>query len=168
MENHNLIVVVGLPHHGKSTFASMIARAQEGKKGDTSDIVIREFCTCQDLNEDHVRGNKEWYRPQLVALGNHLCDTKGPSYLSRELIKEGCTVIAGPRRLSEIEDLDDPFVVWINKEDPDETPIIDNTEVELLKERANLRVSFKKGDTQGMLDCAVGLAYVAHFLFRDN
>jgi hypothetical protein len=126
---------MGKPRVGKSTVATILGDLLQLKWGDTSDVIYKTIATRKGTTVDKLKEiPKEELRPELIEVGNYLCD-QSPIALSYGLIKGGTSIVCGIRRkkefnclLTKLEALQVPYTTIFvkNKNVPD---IKDNLEV---------------------------------------
>lgn len=147
--NWNPIIVMGKPKSGKTEASKFLAEVLKCKRASCSNLlyeiamIVKTGQPCGQVTPQQIAdfvqgfdelGGKEWLRPMLVALGNHLTE-EDPSYLVRVLCNRGCRVIDGVRRQSELREFltfasrqfMTPLCLWVDR--PGIEDITDNTEV---------------------------------------
>lgn len=130
-----IYIVMGRPKVGKSTTSGILARLLNKKWGDTSDIIYKVLADRRGTTVDVLRRiPKEELRPDLIVVGNELCN-HSPLALSYALVQNGCNIICGVRRKSELTILVNKLkldgfnvvTVWVDRDQAPTTE--DNTEV---------------------------------------
>ena len=144
------IAVIGLPQHGKSTFARMLSELSGKPNGATSRVILDFLSRIDGIDygtDWHTSvhpGLHSVFRERLVKAGDALCAIK-PSILAEALINQGCGIVEGIRRKAELDATRLQFgresrfmlVVWVDR--PDHGLITDNTTV--TKDDANVVIT---------------------------
>lgn len=112
-------LIGGLPRHGKSTAASLLAKYTGEKWSDCSSIIFVKVAEEERVSVEVLKTwDKAELRPKLIAMGDKLCQDN-PCYLAQYLIDQGVSIVAGVRKPDEIEALrrDNPSIqftmLWI-------------------------------------------------------
>jgi hypothetical protein len=125
-----LIVIGGMPHHGKTEVRKLFSEWYEVPGGSCSDIIFERYAKTHNVPVSEARKNKDSIRDALVALGNDLT-ASDPAFLLRSLYDRGFRVIDGVRRRREFDAILREFspvaTVWVNR--PGYRNIPDNTEL---------------------------------------
>lgn len=128
MKPYDLILIGGLPQHGKSTLAAFISERLGWKYGNTSDAIYDELARRRSVSVATLqREPKEQLRPDLIATGDELC-ASDPAALIQLQAAAGVRVIAGVRKPDELEAARQRFralFVWVTRPDFKSPP--DNT-----------------------------------------
>jgi dephospho-CoA kinase len=128
--SRKIIIVIGRARSGKSTFSNYLSTISGIKYAGTSDVVYKYMALARNVDvEELYKIPKEELRPNLITFANALCEIY-PIFLSEALIKDGCSIIEGIRRKSELEALKrkyDTYVVYIDR---DEGTVNDNFEMD--------------------------------------
>lgn len=131
-----VILVMGRPKAGKSTASQIIAEQQRLNWADTSDTIYKVLAARRGVTVEYLKSlPKEQIRPDLIALGNSLCEQSALA-LAWPLIEEGNQIVCGIRRRS--EELNPllrhlallgvhTFKIWIDN--PNAPKVEDNTTV---------------------------------------
>lgn len=132
MENKNKILVIGSKCHGKTTFSHFLRDALGSADAySTSAYLVYRLSLIEGVSEKEILTEKEKYRPQLVTLGNGMCDVDAGCLVSICLwaSSKDTVIIDGVRRISEFSRVKGWFdrVIWIER--PSEPLGMDNLEL---------------------------------------
>jgi len=153
-KQNTIVVVIGKPRHGKSTFGKLLSEYTGMKFGTTSSLVYEIFAKQNDLppgdwheiirheDQDEVRG-------KLVVLGDALCELDCSLLPKTLLIRDGVYIIDGIRRSAELES----FRHWVSN-------TIDNTRV--------LSVWVERGDAGEVVDNTTVTSRDAEIIISNN
>ncbi len=101
--SNTLLLVSGLPRHGKSTLAGMLSTFTGLPWGDCSAIIYQELAKREDTTIPELKSrDKNALRAALIATGDDLCK-QNPAYLADALIEQGVRIVSGVRKADEIE-----------------------------------------------------------------
>ncbi|MBF0196895.1 MAG: hypothetical protein HQL32_04265 [Planctomycetes bacterium] len=158
MKNKKKILVIGNKYHGKTTFAGFLKEALgDAEAYSTSSYLIYRLSLISGVSESVILSEKEKYRPELVKLGNAMCEADPGSLVSICLwaAQSEFILIDGVRRISEFDRVKDWFdeVIWMNR--PSEPLGADN--LELTSGHAN-RVILNDGSLEDLNKKAQQLA----------
>lgn len=126
-------MIIGPNHHGKTTFANMLARhLGYAKVCSTGDYLVYRVALEKGIAEDEVCARKEEFRKELVRMGDALCNANPGELVAVSLygVKTDFAVVEGVRRVSELQCVRDWFdcIVWVHR--PDTDPGQDNLELD--------------------------------------
>lgn len=129
-------VICGWPKHGKSEIAKILSKYLDEAWDDCSSIIYNTLSERLgipvDKLLDHFGGDKERLRPELIRIGDELC-SNDPSFLVKTQYMSDIRIIAGVRRISELDDISRIawcMPLWVHRTNH---PIIrDNTDEHLM------------------------------------
>lgn len=103
------------------------------KFGETSVRLFNELARMKGIAVEELRQTpKKDLRPELVDLGDKLCEAYGLDYLSSSLFDSGCDIVAGIRKPAELALLRSKYrviAVWMLRPDAPHEP--DNTSLSI-------------------------------------
>lgn len=103
LSNNTLVLISGLPRHGKSTLAGMLSTFTGLPWADCSSVIYQELAKREDTTiKDLKLRDKNQLRASLIATGDDLC-LSNPAYLADALIEQGIRIVSGVRKADEIE-----------------------------------------------------------------
>ena len=154
MSSSRKILIIGNKYHGKTTFANFLKDALgDAQAYSTSSYLIYRLGMLKGVSTEEILKEKEKYRPDLIELGNAMCNVDAGCLVSICLwsCHKTFALIDGVRRISEFERVKSMFetVIWINR--PSEPIGRDN--LELKAGDANMVI-----DNTGTLDDLRGKA----------
>lgn len=133
MKKSRKILIIGNKLHGKTTLANfMVDFMGDAEAFSTSSYLIYRLSLLHGVSEETILEEKEKYRPELIELGNAMCDADAGCLVSicmwsssKEYI-----LIDGVRRISEYERIKDWFdlTLWVDR--PGQAGGLDNLELE--------------------------------------
>lgn len=167
------ILIGGLPQHGKSTVAELLARRFGVSFANTSDTIYEEAAIQLGLPVDDVRGlPKEEIRSLLIKTGDALCDKHGLAYLTLcQLAKHD--IVCGVRKPKELAlvraQYPDALFLWVIR--PGQPEIKDSTALSHLDADAVLVNSGSKHDletqaTRAVVQDSLGLRHPGNSLWN--
>lgn len=130
-----LFAICGKARAGKTTVAKSLARVVQARGVDftfeeTNSVLVEAVAKRAGISPSEVLALKEEYRPELIQLGNAMCE-KDPAALARRIFQDGHSIAIGVRRLKELETIRHDFpsvmVIWVERDVP---TITDNREIE--------------------------------------
>lgn len=127
------IMLIGNKLHGKTTLARFLRdELASAQCYSTSDFLIYRLAQMDGTDIETILADKEKYRPQLVKLGNSLCDVDPGCLVSICLwsCHSDFAIIDGIRRVSEYDKVRSWFdrIYWIDR--PGIEKGLDNLELE--------------------------------------
>lgn len=162
MENKK-ILIIGNKCHGKTTYANFLKdELGSAEAYTTSSYLVYRLSLIKGVPENVILENKETYRPDLIELGNAMCEADAGCLVSICLWASQAKfiLIDGVRRISEFSKVKSWFdqIIWMNRpsepigldnlelKDQDADIIIENTgSLEDLKSRAKQHALELKG-----------------------
>lgn len=120
MKDSKKILIIGNKCHGKTTFANMIKKHSKSAEAfSTSSYLVYRLSLLNGVSEEEILNDKEKYRPELIKLGNAMCEADAGCLVSICLWSshEDLIIIDGVRRMSEYSRVSDWFdeIIWINR-----------------------------------------------------
>ena len=151
------ILIIGEQGSGKTTLRSMLAEMfPEMAHFSTSDFII-SLMSDQTLDTiDHIRRHKEQFRPEMVNIGNKLCDAYAGVLVSACLFAAKTmgreVTLDGVRRINEFEAVADNFdlILYIEREG-NEPSKEDNFELQGYKTDSRVTIVENNGEPKDML-----------------
>jgi len=133
MNRSRKILIIGNKLHGKTTLADfMVEFLGDAEAYSTSSYLIYRLSLIHGVSEEEILKDKEKYRPDLIELGNGMCDVDAGCLVSICLWSSSkqCILIDGVRRISEYERIKDWFdlTIWVDR--PGQAGGLDNLELE--------------------------------------
>jgi hypothetical protein len=121
MEKNKKLLIIGNKYHGKTTFANFIVKhTQKTEAFSTSSYLVYRLSLINNISEEQILKEKEKYRPDLIELGNAMCNADAGCLVSICLWSSSAdtVIIDGVRRISEFSRVSTWFdkVVWIYRE----------------------------------------------------
>ena len=119
------ILVIGRKLNGKGEFARALSKHIPNSVSiGTSAYLVHRLALIHGLTEEDILADKEHYRPELIDLGNKMCDVD-PGCLSSLCLwyAHGAPVIVdGVRRQCEFDRVKDWFdmIIWVERPDVEE------------------------------------------------
>lgn len=102
LNDHQIYGIAGLPRHGKSTMASLMARWTGGQWGDTVQLIYEALAQQKHTTVDELRKiDKSVLRGELIRVGDALCAEHGPDALVCMGVDRGWHFISGVRKPDE-------------------------------------------------------------------
>jgi len=96
------IIIGGLPHHGKTTIAGIIASRFGVTFANTSDTIYEQVAKDYGKTVEEVHAmDKEKLRPELIFVGDTLCKVHGLAYLTLKQLEKH-DVVCGVRKPQEL------------------------------------------------------------------
>ncbi len=142
LSNDTIILVSGLPRHGKSTLAGLLSTFTGLPWGDCSSVIYQELAKREETTIPELKArDKNQLRAALIATGDNLC-LSNPAYLADALIEQGIRIVSGVRKADEIEAIlakhGETFKIvhlWVeafdNKEQTERFTLLDPTAAEV-------------------------------------
>ncbi len=126
------ILIIGRKFNGKTTFARMMKEAlKDAETYSTSEYLVYRLALISGIQPKDVLADKERFRPELIRLGNTMCDVDPGCLVSICLwaSRSQMVFIDGIRRICEYERVKDWFdrIYWIERPGLDEG--LDNLEL---------------------------------------
>ncbi len=114
------ILIIGRKGHGKTTFAGFLKQALgDAQTFSTSEYLVHRLALIHGTTEAKILAAKERYRPEMIVLGNAMCDVDPGCLVSICLwaCHKECAIIDGIRRVSEYKRVRKWFehVLWIER-----------------------------------------------------
>lgn len=104
-----IILIGGLPRHGKSTLAALLATFTGFAWCDCSFVIYEELALAEGVSIAALKArDKNALRADLIRTGDQLCEAN-PAYLAEALINRGIRIVSGIRRVSEMEALKEKY-----------------------------------------------------------
>lgn len=133
MKNSRKVLIIGNKLHGKTTLANfMVDHLGDAEAFSTSSYLIYRLSLLHGVSEEEILKDKEKYRPDLIKLGNGMCDADAGCLVSICLWSSSkeFILIDGVRRVSEYERIKDWFdlILWVDR--PGQAGGLDNLELE--------------------------------------
>lgn len=133
MNDPRKILVIGNKYHGKTTFARFLQQALgDAQSFSTSEYLVYRLSLLNGVSVADIHKEKEKYRPELIKLGNAMCNADAGCLVT--ICMWSChktfAIIDGVRRISEYTRVKDWFeqIIWINR--PSEPKGLDNLELD--------------------------------------
>ena len=149
------ILVIGNKLNGKGVFVNALASFLSGVTTiSTSNYLVYRLSIMKGVTEEHILQNKEEYRPELIELGNKMCDVDPGCLVSICLWASNTqyTIVDGVRRTCEFDRVKDLFDLTIWVERPSQEIGYDNCE--LKSNHADMLVM-----NDGTIDNLIGQAH---------
>lgn len=132
MSERRKILIIGNKLHGKTTFARfLVNHLGDAECFSTSSYLIYRLGLITGASEREILTDKETFRPQLVKLGNAMCDVDPGCLVSICLWSstQPNIIIDGVRRISEYDNVKAWFehIFWIDR--PTQELGLDNLEL---------------------------------------
>jgi hypothetical protein len=133
MKKSRKILIIGNKLHGKTTLANFMVEALGDAEGySTSSYLVYRLSLIHGVSEEEILKEKEKYRPELIELGNAMCDADAGCLVSICLWSSSkeFILVDGVRRVSEYDRIKDWFdlVLWVDR--PGQAGGLDNLELE--------------------------------------
>lgn len=133
MSDSRKILIIGNKLHGKTTLANfMVDELGDAEAFSTSSYLVYRLSLIHGVSESEILADKEKYRPDLIKLGNAMCDADAGCLVSICLwsSRKKFIIIDGVRRVSEYERIKDWFdvIYWVDR--PGQEGGLDNLELE--------------------------------------
>lgn len=167
------IIIGGLPQHGKTTVASIIATRFGVTYGNTSDTIYETVATVQGVTVDELyKMDKEKLRPKLIEAGDHLCSVGGPAYLALQQLQKH-DVVCGIRKPQELAliraSYPDCLFLWVIR--PGYLHIKDSTQLshkdaDVVIVNSGSMADLEANITQGMVNNSLGLSHPGNSLWN--
>jgi hypothetical protein len=157
MTKRKKLLIIGNKLHGKTTFADFLCEILENAEAfSTSSYLIYRLGLITGASKEEILRDKETYRPQLVKLGNAMCDADAGCLVSICIwaSKADTIIIDGVRRISEFSHVKDWFdhIIWVDR--PSVPLGLDN--LELTAKDADVVIS-NTGDLKDLQQSAIKL-----------
>ena len=128
------ILIIGRKRNGKSELAKALVRhLDDAVSVGTSEYLIYRLALIHGITEEAIYNLKERYRPELIKLGNDMCDTDPGCLVSIALwgVDSKHVIVDGVRRTCEYEVVRPWFdlVIWVDRPDIDDRE--DNCELNM-------------------------------------
>jgi len=119
----DIILVGGLPRHGKSTAATQLSTFTGRPWADCSQVIYEKVAEAKGVDIATLRAmDKRLIREDLIRMGDELC-LADPAYLAHAMIERGNTIIAGVRKPDEVKILCEEYhavLIWVEALDEDQ------------------------------------------------
>ena len=143
------VLVIGRKRNGKGEFSSALGRhIPDCDVRWTSQYLVHRLALINGFREEVITSNKEYFRDDMIALGNKMCDVDPGCLVSICLFgsRNKNVIVDGVRRVSEFEAVKDWFdtIVWVERPDIE---IDEDDNMELNKTMAD-KVVFNTGTIQ--------------------
>jgi len=110
----------------------MVEALGDAEAYSTSSYLVYRLALVHGVSEEEILDDKERYRPELIKLGNAMCDADAGCLVSICLWSSSkkYTIIDGVRRVSEFERIKDWFdlILWVDR--PGQVGGLDNLELD--------------------------------------
>ncbi len=166
------IIIGGLPQHGKTTIAGIIASRFGVTFANTSDTIYDELAGYGQTVEDLHKMPKERLRPRLIETGDRLCEEHGLAYLALTQLEKH-DVVCGVRKPKELALIraayPDCLFLWVIR--PGHPHIKDSTQLshkdaDLVVMNTGSVTDLETQVTSGLVNNSLGLVHPGNSLWN--